>query len=477
MSESLNWSGCSPGLLSSDAHAFASLSVHTFLSIEDRNNQDVYRPIQYLGSKLRALEELKTHISEIISPKSHVLDLFSGSTVVSQSFARLGMRVTATDAMAYSATFGKSLLNVGKSKDVGTANQLAQIIFSNASTDKLLQIFSPWLRKENAALKDLNADALFALAVEIPQIWRQKSASSDLKRLFAALKNAEGQSGIDIGGLIATHYAGTYFSLSQAITLDILRVAVERSYISKQITEWHYQTALTGLLSAMSIAAYTPGKHFAQYHKISKTKDLTFHRSRIVSDRRVDICLEFEKALQQIFVISENFGSGHASQQITMEEILIEPQQFEDVDLIYADPPYTAQQYSRFYHVPEVFLKYSIPTLQVFRGKHTSGLYPEHKFKSRFSSKAHAKAAFMDLLTLSSRLGAHLVISYSNTESGKTGNARMISLDDLRSLCGAYSTNIEVIALSHKYRQFNSAAASVAGRVDPEYIISLKPSC
>lgn len=466
-----------PELIGFGPSGFTPSVTEGLLRIEDKNNQDVYRPIQYLGSKLRALDNLKTHISEIVPSRSHILDLFSGSTVVAQSFAKLGMRVTATDAMSYSATFGKSLLNVSKPKEAGSPEQLAHVVFSHASTERLMHLFSPWLSRERAALKEGDADALFELAGDTPQIWRLANASSGLERLFASLNATKEHSAIDIGGLVTTHYAATYFGLQQAILLDALRISIEHSYRSKQIGEWHHQTALTALLSAMSVAAYTPGKHFAQYHKLSKSKDLAFHRARILSDRNVDICLEFTKSLQQIYSISAQFGTGHDAQQLTMEEILAEPGQFEDVDLIYADPPYTAQQYSRFYHIPEVFLKYRVPTLQVFRGKHTTGLYPENKFKSRFSSKAHAETAFKDLLALGYKLGAHLVISYSDTESGETGNARMISLDDLCSLCKEHASSINVIALSHRYRQFNSASASVPGRVDPEYIISLKPSC
>jgi len=445
------------------------------ISGEEANH--VYRPIQYLGSKLRALDELKAQVSALVPPGSHVLDIFSGSTVVAQAFARLGLRVTATDVMTYSMTFGKSLLGVGKPRDEGHPDHLAEIIFAQRPIDNLQDVFISWLDQERAALSDRNSDVLFSIANRLPQIWRPKGASVDLARVFESLTKRKDRSALDIGGIISTHYAGTYFGLHQAITIDSLRLSIEHLYETRQISEWHYHSALTALLSTLSASAYTPGKHFAQYHRITKNKDLSFHRSRILTDRRIDIRSEFIKSLQQIYSASKNVGNGHHAYSLTLEDIFTDSRSLESVDLIYADPPYTAQQYSRFYHIPEILVTYRVPQLQSFRGGHTAGLYPHNKFKSRFSSRAHAGLAFEDLLVLSKRLNAHLIISYSDTESGKTGNKRMISLDALYALCKQHSSDVEIVTLPHRYRQFNATVASVDGRADSEYIILVKRPC
>lgn len=64
--------------------------------------------IKYAGSKLKILPYIVDVISEL--PVSHILDGFSGSTRVSQSFAKLGFRTTASDISIWSETMAKAYL-------------------------------------------------------------------------------------------------------------------------------------------------------------------------------------------------------------------------------------------------------------------------------------------------------------------------------------------------------------------------------
>ena len=129
-------------------------------------------------------------------------------------------------------------------------------------------------------------------------------------------------------------------------------------------------------------------------------------------------------------------------------------------DLVYADPPYTAQQYSRFYHVLEVMEDGIIPHLQTDRDHEiTRGIYPEGRFASRFCSKRLAPRAFADLLHFASTHARIFALSYSQSMSEKSGNYRVISLDELRSICEPYG-DVDVIEVGHSYRRFNSANAN-----------------
>lgn len=70
--------------------------------------------IKYAGSKLKILPYIFDVISDL--PVTTVLDGFSGSTRVSQAFAKKGLSVTANDTAVWSATFATAYLLNKKSK-------------------------------------------------------------------------------------------------------------------------------------------------------------------------------------------------------------------------------------------------------------------------------------------------------------------------------------------------------------------------
>lgn len=48
------------------------------------NNTTYYRPIQYLGSKTRVVDTIVSECKRLYTPGEYVVDLFSGSSIVSQ---------------------------------------------------------------------------------------------------------------------------------------------------------------------------------------------------------------------------------------------------------------------------------------------------------------------------------------------------------------------------------------------------------
>ena len=63
---------------------------------------DSIRVIQYLGSKLKILDEIKIEIDKITSEGEIVVDLFAGTGVVANYLAK-DYRVIANDIQAYSS--------------------------------------------------------------------------------------------------------------------------------------------------------------------------------------------------------------------------------------------------------------------------------------------------------------------------------------------------------------------------------------
>jgi adenine-specific DNA-methyltransferase len=86
--------------------------------------------------------------------------------------------------------------------------------------------------------------------------------------------------------------------------------------------------------------------------------------------------------------------------------------------IVYADPPYTNDQYSRYYHVYETIILYDYPTIS---GK---ARYRDGRFVSRFSLKAEVHQSILDLAARVSALGSDLILSYP--ENGLLKSSRSI---------------------------------------------------
>jgi len=86
------------------------------------------------------------------------------------------------------------------------------------------------------------------------------------------------------------------------------------------------------------------------------------------------------------------------------------------VGLIYADPPYTEDQYSRYYHVYETLYLYDYPESTGI------GRYRSDRFRTEFSLASSVRAAFEQLFSGISRAEVPLVLSYpSNGLLAKKG--------------------------------------------------------
>ena len=79
-------------LFDSDYHHNISLN-------ENLGNLQPLRPLQYLGAKSRAIPHIIRQVNQLEVKTSHVLDAFSGSSVVSQALSQSGYNVIANDIL------------------------------------------------------------------------------------------------------------------------------------------------------------------------------------------------------------------------------------------------------------------------------------------------------------------------------------------------------------------------------------------
>ena len=431
----------------------------------------VFRPVQFLGNKTRSLEAVVEAVLDGLDPDTAVWDAFTGSTVVAQAIAARGCRVVATDALACSATFARALLGDGAAPT--EAGAVIDAAIEESRTTELSEPWAKYIAAEKSAIDARDGHRLLTLDAELPQRWRCDSADRRLQSLFDAVDHAA-DGAKPAPGLLSTTYAGTYFGLQQAVRLEALTAAAAAMLAREDITPWMQGVLLTAICSAASTAAFSAGKHFAQPHKTAPSKPLQFHAKRCLADRSVNVDDVFIDAAKRIFAEARPAGEAHRSYRRSVESVTSAEVMRWGVGAIYADPPYTAQQYSRYYHVLDVIVGGVPPRLQRVGGRVTAGLYPESKYHSPFCSRRSAADAFGRLAEIARDAGARFVVSYSASLSGDTGNARTVSLEQLKDVLervfGARHVTVEQLD-ELRYRQFNRSANGRARRDDPEFLL------
>lgn len=441
---------------------------------------NIYKPIQYLGAKHRPLPIILSKTLEAIKPQTFVLDMFSGSSVVSQVFNLNGLNVISNDALQFNSVFAKTLLNIDRNEmDLTNIPNAVEELKSYRLAVEFTNPFEELIIREKQLLKERNTERLLELYFGIPQIDKVLFLNGDNKHEQTNfILNNIGKSAIDSYPLIANYYAGSYFSIQQALELDRLRNGIENLYSENKISNWQRHFLLTCLLNVSSKIVYTAGKHFAQPIKQENTLKTEVLHKRFYEDRMKCVWEEFQKSSISLSLVAlkNKFSGLNISLSDTMEALISKSSALPPTSVIYADPPYTAQQYSRYYHIPEVIFNYTYPRLQVVNGKATSGLYPDDKFKSRFCSKRDAYFAFADLFKFASDLNSSLIISYSSSLSEETGNLRMIELEQIIDLGSKYlpTCTLEVLKFNFQYRQLNTAKKIIQTKDDKEFLIVFK---
>jgi hypothetical protein len=126
-------------------------------------------------------------------------------------------------------------------------------------------------------------------------------------------------------------------------------------------------------------------------------------------------------------------------------------------DLVIVDPPYSAVQYSRFYHVLESIANPANAILSVSG----AGRYPsiEHRPKSDFSLKTKSRQALADLLERLAEASCEALVTFPKAESsnGLSGSvvadlAREHFVVTIKTVNGRFSTlggNNELRAARH----------------------------
>lgn len=407
----------------------ASSGTESRATLAGRGDPPLPRTIWYMGVKARVIPGfLGRVLEEEVPPGGTVVDLMSGSGVVAVYCAHR-YRVIANDVQDYAAVIARAFIAHDpeeKAAFLGSVDPVKDLGESyDANLQRLAAAFAPALAVEDVFLRlhergenGLDWCAGYRSVLGDPDALHLPAAAKMISEEALAACRADPR--LRPARLATAYYANVYFGLRQCLVIDSLRAAIEDMDTRLPHAARKRVHYLSALLHAASIS--TSGtSHFAQPRHLTKDSEL-----RAMAKRRlIDIRALFERFSGEILAtvrrtehVRGNIVLSNDCESLMEEADGVSRFRFTPpVDLVYLDPPYTADHYSRFYHVLEVLSRYDYPTLELDpRGGCLRGRYPalSSRYQSDFSRPVKVEDAFRQVIRAASGSGAKLVVSYAS---------------------------------------------------------------
>jgi adenine-specific DNA methylase len=428
------------------------------MKLEEQLSSVPFRPIQYLGSKLKLLRNIETHVENIVSGDV-LCDLFCGSGVVSNYMSHK-YKMIACDVQEYSSNIVKSLLSSTELPEnwLDELNGYVANKFDNLSPEitELLHYEEEALRLAQIGEHDLliNFSQNSSLYINMINPVQLDHRDNKLHELISQIVTEKGLEKNQIFLL----YGSIYFSYRQSLTIDFIRQYVKQS----ELKEDQSGLIISSLLSSSSDIVNTVGKQFAQPMKMidksGKLKKLQL--TRTVQNK--SFCV-----LDRLQVAVEKFKNSQNTKQEKKHEVYTQNifeflELYENkIDCFYADPPYTIDHYSRFYHVLETIAKYDNPELAVMNKKGNkeimNGLYRVDRHQSDFCVPSLVKGAFEKLFAGCRKHDAPLILSYSPYDNLNNERPRLMTQKELFDLALKYYSKVSIHKVEdHIHRKLHS---------------------
>lgn len=428
-----------------------------------------FRTLNYLGSKLRLLDFIEEKVLDVTPQGAGICDLFAGSGCVSRKLSRLHP-VVSCDIQGYSKVIGNALLN-----RFDVTDKIIEDFFKsldNEYANKLREVFAPLIELEQDAIKSKNLEVLTCIlehgSLEVFNLEHALSCLSE--QLEDVCKKIEEAGLKDERSLISRYYGGVYFSYKQAVEIDIILESIHR-LVSKE----NHDLFLAALLSTASDVVDTVGKHFAQPIKArdSKGNIKTTVYNKAAKDKTIDVFALYREWLQKYKNLPKS-DYQHITLQGDYEQCLRALP--DSVKTVYADPPYTRDHYSRYYHVLETLTLRDNPkisTVTIHGSTHVSkGIYRENRHQSPFCIKRKAPEAFRKMFELTASAGRSLLLSYSPYDETKKTHPRVVTMQQLITLAEEYYDNVEIVSAGiFKHNKLNSTEYFLEASDEAELLI------
>lgn len=435
-----------------------------------------FRPIHYLGSKMRMLDFINKIINELDPSNGQVCDLFSGSGSVSR-YLSSSRPVVSVDIQEYSNVICNAILNpVQYTKIADFINKCKSSKYNSSLSLAIKPIIDYEAKCINDAL-DGNAESLCEFLEKGSLIKLEKTAkvqcSKDLKEaLYLSLDGLKKYNLNNDNVLISRYFGGVYFSYKQCVELDsILEEIPNENKKNKYLL-------LSSLISTASDIVNTVGNQFAQPIQPRNKDGIPKSNigKRVLKDRSKDVYTAYASWVSKY----TNLEEAEFKHTIIKDDYLKALDCLDNTTkVVYADPPYTRDHYSRFYHVLETICLKDFPEISTTKIKGnidlSRALYREERHQSPFCIKSKASEAFDQMFNKISKINASLVLSYSPFDESVKSHPRVMTIDKITELGSKYFNNIsQVCPGGFVHSKFNSSDKNFDKATHGEILIIFK---
>jgi len=340
--------------------------------------------MKYMGSKqTMLLNGLGDTIVAEAEGRKRIVDLFAGSGAVSWFAAeRTDLPVLALDLQHYAVILASAVLK--RTRPASARELVTRWLDPARRSRSRTSAWRSWLDLGVAPIQGL-----------------RKRDVQESRRLCRSID----------GGLVWRAYGGYYFSPGQAVTLDeMLRHLPE--------CEGERSLCLAALIATASRCAAAPG-HTAQPFRPSPSA-LPYIAAAWKKD-------PLEEAVELLGGLARRHANVVGDAYVG--DAVVEAKTLKAGDLVILDPPYSAVQYSRFYHVLETLARGDVTSVE------GAGRYPPftERPRSDFSVKTLAEPALSGLLAALADVGCNAVLTFPAAAASNG-----LSGDRVRSLAEAH---------------------------------------
>ncbi|MBI4293124.1 MAG: DNA adenine methylase [Betaproteobacteria bacterium] len=356
--------------------------------------------MKYMGHKGRIVPAITKQVERMAGDAHALCDAFCGSGVVAWNLAeQFEIPVLAGDLQSFAAA------------------RAAAVVTRSAPLNDLAFV-ERWISRAAALALEIEQDLRIppAPGLEMRYKFIAPRKAVNRTRTYAARTLAKLLTRNGHRWPITLAYAGYYYSLEQALTLDSLRATLPRNRAERTV-------AISALIGAASRCSASPG-HTAQPFGIGKKSlpHLVEAWNRSVP----------EYVREEVRAIAPRHARVEGEIMVGSWERLIDC--LSPGDVVFCDPPYSDVQYSRFYHVLETLTRSEVISVS------GSGRNPpfEQRPESDFSRKSKSMEELEKLLREAADRGLKLVITFPVSQQSNGLSAHMFA-----SRAKRYFTNVD----------------------------------
>lgn len=396
--------------------------------------------VSYMGTK----HALASRVAEIVGalPRGPLLDVFAGMGAVGSAVG-VGRPVWTNDWMEFPSLVCRSLLSspCGSLSRDEVDNVLG--VHFQANRRLLRKRFADQLAAEEKAIASGCLREMPATSADVPFVGTCEALERERSRLARKPDTYPYR-------MATISYAGGFFGLSQSVDLDSVRFAIDRSYSQGEIKPAKRDRLLVALASAAARVNSSTG-HFAQYMKPNDR-----NINRFLQKRRRSVWQDFLDAAASIEPVGTvRWRRTNRAFRRDAVDLLAELRRSgSGPAVVYADPPYSKAQYSRYYHVLEELILYRYPRISGV------GRYPPGRRTSKYGLSGRVAQETTRLVREAASLDAALVFSYPSNgllETRGEGVRRILS-ERYAKVELAYSRN-------HQHSTFGASRTSASNIV------------